>query len=536
MTKSLEINKLQKEFLFIPFLDKEYQIVKGLNKNYDDRLLIDELYLLIKYCILLCDKGVIVVPAFLAESNLTYKLFELYDDLWLSKYLYFVIKESDKKDYIEKKQSRYKEVKNFGYKGYYDKNICEMIYKSQFPLLSKRSSSEFMKKKLHKIFKQKGYLRNLYKSKSLDTIVEVVQEPSIKPFVWELLSLDLEKHRLLDTGTDFRSMFSDLYIESNTNENIAVISGWKFVMSTVRYKNFSQDIYNVSNIESILSLLEIRETINSINILVLERFKDTPEFTIFKNEYFKLVWESENLESLKLKISQIFNSNNFNIYKNLVKRLKDIPKSNLIFKENNMPLKHKHIGFENIKGNRTTNATILFMDIVGFSKENTSKQLSLFYKMRDYINVALKEMNIQKVICLSTGDGACLIFEDKVEILELCAIFQKLIQKDVVDLKLRIGINFGEINIIEFENNTANAIGHNVNIAARVMDIGDENHILLSNIFYGAFIEKGDYSNSVHYVGEYEIKHGDKLTIYNFYQENVGNKNIPIRLNNFNKQ
>lgn len=533
--RKLDIENIRRDFVILPYLDKEYQIVNRLDRNYGHQRLVDELYLLIKHCILLCDKGVVLIPAFIAESDLTYDLFRTYGDLWLSRYIHFVIKEDDKKNYIEAKQGRYESVKEFGYKGYYDKGFCNMILKSQFPLLSKRSSSGFMVSQWPRIFRPGRYGNDLYINlRNLDIVKEIVFESSRKPFVWELLFQDLHKYGLLNQGIDFRNIFANLYMQSVISPSTAIISGWKFVIGNARQRNFNKDIYNISTLESILNLLGIGIRISSIGISLLENFKDTPEFTIFKDEYFRLILESNNLERLKLKISRVISLHSTNLFTDVVKKLRGVQSSDLILMEGPMS-GFEYYGLEAIRRKSSSKAAILFMDIVGFSKQRTTEQFGLFVKLREYIEKGLREVNVNRAVCIPTGDGACLIFSDNVKLLDLCSSIQRFIQSDLSALKLRMGVHFGEVNIIEFENGTMNAIGHNINVAARVMDIGDENHILLSHIFYGAFIEKSDYVNSVHPLGEYEIKHGDKLPIYNYYQENVGNPEAPSRPHAYSK-
>ena len=99
-------------------------------------------------------------------------------------------------------------------------------------------------------------------------------------------------------------------------------------------------------------------------------------------------------------------------------------------------------------------------------------------------------------------------------------------------LAVRIGIASGLVFIVNDANNNQNIWGPGIIFARRVMDIGDENHILLDAGLARSLLTLDDkYKDIIHYIGDYQIKHGQIIKLYSAYQENkFGNKNIPLKV------
>jgi hypothetical protein len=72
--------------------------------------------------------------------------------------------------------------------------------------------------------------------------------------------------------------------------------------------------------------------------------------------------------------------------------------------------------------------------------------------------------------------------------------------------------------------------GGGIDMAQRVMDSGDEGHILLSASVGDVLRDLGEYRNHLHDLGEHEVKHGVKIRLVNLYSENFGNPGLPSKL------
>jgi hypothetical protein len=65
------------------------------------------------------------------------------------------------------------------------------------------------------------------------------------------------------------------------------------------------------------------------------------------------------------------------------------------------------------------------------------------------------------------------------------------------------------------------------------MDIGDDKHILIDGSLAESLITLDDkYTNFLHYIGDYSIKHGKLIRLYSAYDgKNFGSQNIPKNSN-----
>src|SRR5437879_11198689 len=126
---------------------------------------------------------------------------------------------------------------------------------------------------------------------------------------------------------------------------------------------------------------------------------------------------------------------------------------------------------------------VLFIDIVGYSKlliNQQSEQIETLKKIvRGTEQVRLAEAE-GKLLRLPTGDGGALVFRNSSEAPVLCAMEIAKALKNHPELRVRMGIHSGPVNEITDLNAQANIAGAGINIAQRVMDCGDADHMYLS--------------------------------------------------------
>src|SRR5215211_7441442 len=173
---------------------------------------------------------------------------------------------------------------------------------------------------------------------------------------------------------------------------------------------------------------------------------------------------------------------------------------------------------------------VLFMDVVGYSKllldEQRELQEQLTQIVRNTGQVRAAE-EAGKLIRLPVGDGMALVFFNSPEAPVQCAmeISEKL--KEYPQLKLRMGIHSGPINEVRDVNDSANVAGAGINLAQRVMDCGDERHILLSKRVAEDLGHSREWGPYLHDLGECAVKHGVPVFLVNFYGDGVGNPELP---------
>ena len=173
---------------------------------------------------------------------------------------------------------------------------------------------------------------------------------------------------------------------------------------------------------------------------------------------------------------------------------------------------------------------VLFMDLVGYSKLLLDEQRQYMEELTEIVR-GTEQFRIGKetgkLIRLPVGDGMALVFFDSPEAPVRCAmeIGKKL--KEYPHLKLRMGINSGPINEIRDVNDSANVAGAGINLAQRVMDCGDDKHILLSKRVAEDLGHSREWGPYLHDLGDCAVKHGVPMSLVNFYGDGVGNPESP---------
>jgi TolB-like protein/class 3 adenylate cyclase/Flp pilus assembly protein TadD len=173
---------------------------------------------------------------------------------------------------------------------------------------------------------------------------------------------------------------------------------------------------------------------------------------------------------------------------------------------------------------------VLFIDIVGYSKLLISEQSEQIQKLKEIVRgteqVRLAEAE-GKLLRLPTGDGGELVFRNSPEAPVLCAIEISQELKRHPELRVRMGIHSGPVNEVTDLNEQANIAGAGINLAQRVMDCGDAGHILLSRHVAEDLEHYSQWRSHLHDLGECEVKHGQKMSIVNLYDDQIGNPQRP---------
>ena len=91
-----------------------------------------------------------------------------------------------------------------------------------------------------------------------------------------------------------------------------------------------------------------------------------------------------------------------------------------------------------------------------------------------------------------------------------------------------MGIHSGPINQILDVNDRTNVAGAGIDVAQRVMDCGDAGHILVSKRVADDLASYPRWNHHLHdSSSECEVKHGRRITVFNFYTESLGTGPYP---------
>src|SRR5881397_2650095 len=175
-------------------------------------------------------------------------------------------------------------------------------------------------------------------------------------------------------------------------------------------------------------------------------------------------------------------------------------------------------------------AHVLFIDIVGYSKLRINEQSAQIDTLRDIVRGTEQFHAAEaegKLLRLPSGDGGALAFRNSPEAPVLCALEIGKALKSHPEIRVRMGVHSGPVNEVTDLNEQANIAGAGINMAQRTMDCGDAGHILLSKRLADDLEQYPRWRPHLHELGECEIKHSQKLSVVNFYSDEIGNRELP---------
>ena len=175
-------------------------------------------------------------------------------------------------------------------------------------------------------------------------------------------------------------------------------------------------------------------------------------------------------------------------------------------------------------------AYVLFIDIVGYSKLLIDRQRRLLELLNELVRGTEQFRKAEanhRLITIPTGDGMALVFYNAPEAPVECALEISRAVKEHPELKLRMGVHSGPVSGVVDVSGRANIAGAGINIAQRVMDCGDTEHILLSKHVAEDLEQLGHWHRHLHNLGDCEMKHGARVSVVNLYTEELGNPEVP---------
>jgi TolB-like protein/Tfp pilus assembly protein PilF len=176
---------------------------------------------------------------------------------------------------------------------------------------------------------------------------------------------------------------------------------------------------------------------------------------------------------------------------------------------------------------------VLFIDIVGYSKLSVNEQHARIGELNDVVRLSeqfQKAEAANRIIKIPTGDGMALVFYKSPEEPAQCAVEISRALKQHLRLQIRMGIHSGPISGVVDVNERTNVAGTGINIAQRVMDCGDAGHILLSHHVAEDLEAFDRWRPFLHDVGTFEVKHGVRVSVTNLYSDEIGNAQLPSKL------
>ncbi len=169
--------------------------------------------------------------------------------------------------------------------------------------------------------------------------------------------------------------------------------------------------------------------------------------------------------------------------------------------------------------NRTFICSVVFVDLVGYSKRSVSEQLAIKDHFTALLGDALKDIALNDRIVLDTGDGAAMSFLGDPE----DALFVGMSLRDALKLPetdngaggIRIGINLGPVKLVKDINGHPNIVGDGINVAQRIMSFAEPGQVLVSRSYYDVVsCLSEEYNKLFSYDGSRTDKHVREHEVY----------------------
>jgi hypothetical protein len=193
----------------------------------------------------------------------------------------------------------------------------------------------------------------------------------------------------------------------------------------------------------------------------------------------------------------------------------------------------------------------IFLDIAHFTRSDRciEDQAEIVSALNNAVNMGIIDCSIDENhrLFIPTGDGMCIallnidtdskysydiFLQLALNILKSIKCYNDTIDEKNSNLKfnVRIGISFGQDNLIKDINGNANIAGVAISRAQRLMDLGDPGNIFVDNGIYEKLFRRRKY-NKYFIKYDIKIKHGEIISAYQYIkpEENI-NINTPERI------
>jgi len=164
--------------------------------------------------------------------------------------------------------------------------------------------------------------------------------------------------------------------------------------------------------------------------------------------------------------------------------------------------------------------TVVFTDIVGYSKCSVDLQIDIKEHFNQLISESIASTEEAERIVIDTGDGIALCFLGDpenaiVSSMDLRAEVVLQSQSAPIPYEVRTGINVGPVRLVTDINGRFNVLGDGINVAQRVMSFAGPNQVLASRAFYDvAWCLSESYSSLFQYYGVRKDKHAREHVLY----------------------
>jgi class 3 adenylate cyclase len=174
---------------------------------------------------------------------------------------------------------------------------------------------------------------------------------------------------------------------------------------------------------------------------------------------------------------------------------------------------------------RTLVCSVLFIDIVAYSKMTVAEQFETKRRFNGMVAGALELLKRRDRVIMDTGDGAAIVFLGDPE----DALVVGVVMRDqMAKMPMRLGINLGPVKLITDLNDQVNVIGDGINVAQRIMSFAGPGQLLVSQSYYEVISRQStEYANLFAREGRRQDKHVREFEVYSVSEDlHLGSPNV----------
>ena len=188
------------------------------------------------------------------------------------------------------------------------------------------------------------------------------------------------------------------------------------------------------------------------------------------------------------------------------------------------------------KGARTSPtlevAHMLSVDIINYNRSASRELLDQMTQSLRGIAYSTPEFircnNLHETVCLTTDLGLTLVFFREILAPIRCASEIAFVLKTQAHIPVRIGIHSGPVTVSQSPDGTISVSGQEVATATKIMNLGDADHILISESVVEMMLGTDPWLKCLKKIGLAPVKSNRQLQIYNLCTRDFGNPNLPL--------
>jgi serine/threonine protein kinase len=184
-------------------------------------------------------------------------------------------------------------------------------------------------------------------------------------------------------------------------------------------------------------------------------------------------------------------------------------------------------------------AHVLCLDLAGSSSLPALQYRAALQNLQEFVQRTSefgRARAMDQISVVPSGDGMAFVFSGDPEAPLRCAVEISRTIPGTERSRLRMGLHSWPAGRMTKMKSSGAAAEKGIDLAHRVMDCGDQGHILVSESVVDLLRQLGRWNSALHDLGEIEVHEGVRLHLFNFWNSEAGNPEVPNKFFRWNSQ